>query len=270
MRDTHDLRRILAPRRLTEVVDIGANPLEDEAPYLAMLRAGRCRVTGFEPQPEAWRRLQQAAGDLERYLPHAVGDGREHTLHVCAWSGFSSIFEPDPAQLALLTDFPRMAQVVERLPVTTTRLDDVPDLGVVDHLKIDVQGAELMIFQAARETLAATTSLQVEVGFHRLYRGQPTFAEVDLELRGQGFVPQGFVTTKTWPLAPHEWADPDEGRARQLVEADVLYVRDLTRLDLLDDEQLRHLALVAAEVYDQVGVARIATDELRRRGAVTA
>ncbi|GMA20910.1 FkbM family methyltransferase [Arsenicicoccus piscis] len=265
---TDRLIDLLGPKRLTEVVDIGANPLEDEPPYLAMLRDGLCRVTGFEPQQEALERLRSAAGELERYLPYAIGDGGSHTLHVCASSGFSSLYEPDPAQLELLVDFPRLATVVERVTLPTTRLDDVHEIEWMDHLKIDVQGAELMVFCGGRSRLAQTTTIQVEVGFHRLYRDQPTFADVDLELREQGFVPQGFVTTKTWPIAPVQWADPDEERARQLVEADVLYVRDLTRLDRLDDEQLRHLALVTHEVYDQRGVALRAVRELVRRNVV--
>lgn len=267
-RESDRLADLLGPARLTEVVDVGANPLEDEPPYLAMLREGACRVTGFEPQPEAIERLRSAAGDLERYLPYAIGDGATHTLHLCASSGFSSLYEPDPAQLELLVDFPRLATVVDRSPLPTTRLDDVREIELLDHLKIDVQGAELMIFRGGRETLARATTIQVEVGFHRLYRDQPTFAEIDLELREQGFVPQGFVSTKTWPIAPVQWADADERQARQLVEADALYVRDLTRLDLLDDEQLRHLALVAHQVYDQRGVALRGIRELVRRGAL--
>ncbi|MCH8614141.1 FkbM family methyltransferase [Arsenicicoccus dermatophilus] len=263
-----DLRELLEPARLTEVVDIGANPLEDTPPYLPMLREQRCRVTGFEPQPEGLARLRATADDLERYLPYAVGDGGDHTLHVCASPGFSSLYEPDPDQLALLVDFPRLATVVEQVPVGTTRLDDVAEIERADHLKIDVQGSELDIFRHGRRVLAGLTTIQVELGFHRIYRDQPTFADVDLELRAQGFVPHRLVSTKDWPLAPVQWADPDQEQARQLVEADVLYVRDLARLDRLDDEQLRHLALVAHEVYAADGVALRAVRELTSRGAV--
>jgi hypothetical protein len=50
------LTQLLCPARLTEVVDIGANPIDGDPPYRTMLHQGLCRVTGFEPQPEA---LQQ-------------------------------------------------------------------------------------------------------------------------------------------------------------------------------------------------------------------
>lgn len=268
----------ITPDRLTQVLDIGANPLEDEPPYAAMLRSGTCHVTGFEPQPDALTRLRAAAGPHETYLPHAVADGREHRLHICApWSGCSSLFEPDPAQFALLVDFPEMARVVDTIEVSTVRLDDL-DLPRLDHLKMDVQGSELLILENGPRTLEHITSVQVEVAFHRLYRDQPLFGEVDAELRALGFVPQHLVpavvdgepvTTKSWPLAPVPWA-LDRGRgARQLLEADMLYVRDLAHLDLLDDDQLVHLALVCEEAFGQWGVALRALLELEDRGVVT-
>ena len=132
------LRELMQPSRLTEVVDIGANPLVDTPPYLPMLRDGLCRVTGFEPQPDALARLERAAGPHERYLPAAIGDGERHTLHVCAESGFTSLFEPDAAQLALLTDFPRLAEVVDRVDVDTTRLDDITEIVATIGNKLDV------------------------------------------------------------------------------------------------------------------------------------
>ena len=51
----------------------------------------------------------------------------------------------------------------------------------------------------------------------------------------------------------------------------MLYVRDLARLDdaeTVDDEALKHLALVMHHVYDQHGVALLALRELIRRGAL--
>lgn len=267
---TRHLADLLPTTRLTRVVDIGANPLEDEPPYLAMLREGLCHVTGFEPQPEALERLRAEASEFESYLPHVIGDGDEHTLHLCEWSGFTSLFEPDPDQLELLVDFPRIAAVTGTKRVRTIRLDDVPQVRVLDHLKMDVQGAELMVLRHGREALRHATSVQVEVNFHRIYRDQPTAAELDLELRAQGFVPQQVVAHKTWPLAPVVWADPLEQASRQLVEADVLYIRDLARWDELEDDQLCHLALACHGMYGQFGVALRVVRELVARGRLSA
>jgi FkbM family methyltransferase len=251
-----------------DVVDIGANPIDGDPPYRLLLDSGLCRVTGFEPQPEALAELRRRAGPHERYLPYAVGDGRRHSLQLTATSGFASLLEPDERQLALLIDFPRLAEVTGRVPVDTKRLDTIDEIDRVDLLKIDIQGSELAVLQAGRQKLAGALAVQTEVGFHRLYCDQPTFADVDLELRGQGFVPHQFVTTRTWPLAPVVWADPLEQASRQLVEADVLYVRDPVRFDELGDGQVARLALVADGGYGSFGLALRCVLELISRGVL--
>lgn len=250
------------------VVDIGANPLDDEAPYQPLLDSGLARVVGFEPQREALAELHRRAGPHERYLPYAVGDGDEHTLYLCATSGFTSLLEPDPAQLALLVDFPRLAAVTGTEQIRTHRLDDITEIDRIDLLKIDIQGGERAVLEAGRTALAETVAVQTEVGFHRLYREQPTFADVDLELRDLGFVPHQFVSTRTWPLAPVQWADPMETASRHLVEADLLYIRDPVRLDLYSDAQLVRLGLIADVAYGSLGLALRCVLELVSRGAL--
>src|SRR6201994_5093973 len=95
------LHAILAPAALTRIVDVGANPIDGDPPYKAMLAAGLCEVTGFEPQADALARLEKSKGPRERYLPYALGDGGARTLHVCELEGMTSLLVPDPAHLAL-------------------------------------------------------------------------------------------------------------------------------------------------------------------------
>ena len=268
------LADLLGPTGLFEdgppvaVLDVGANPLDEQAPYQVLLDADLCTVTGFEPQPDALAVLLERAGPHERYLPWVIGDGGDHTLRLCASPGFAGLLEPDPDQLRVLVDFPDLARVTAREQVTTRRLDDLPDLGRVDLVKIDIQGGELSALTGGRRVLSDAVAVQTEVGFHRLYEDQPTFADVDLELRRQGFVPHSFVATRTWPLSPVPWADRLERAARHLVEADLLYVRDLARLDLLSDGQLVRLALISDLVYGSAGVALRCIGELVGRGAL--
>lgn len=270
------VRDVLAPalsdssptRPPVDVVDIGANPIDGDPPYRLLLDAGLCRVTGFEPQPQALAELHRLAGAHESYLPYAVGDGLPHTLYLCATTGFASLLEPDDRQLGLLIDFPTLARVTGRESIVTRRLDDIAEIERIDLLKIDIQGGELSVLRAGREKLAKAVAIQTEVGFHRLYRDQPTFADVDLELRDQGFVPHQFVTTRTWPMAPVVWADPLQQSARQLVEADVLYVRDPVRMAELDDGQVARLALIADVIYGSYGLALRCVLELVGRGVL--
>lgn len=253
------------------VVDVGANPLDDVPPYLPLLRAGLARVTGFEPQAGAPDRLRRQAGPHERYLPYALGDGGVHELRGCAAEGFSSLLEPDPDQLAVLTDFPALAAVTSRTPVPTRRLDDVARedaLGPVDLLTVDAQGSEPAILAHGRTALAGVLAVQVEVAMHRLYRDGPLLADVDAELRGQGLVPHALVSTRTWPLAPVAWADPLQATARHLVEADLLYLRDPRGWGDLAEDRLRALVLLAAAAYGEDGTGLVALRHLVDRGVL--
>ncbi|MDO5712397.1 MAG: FkbM family methyltransferase [Micrococcales bacterium] len=263
------LAALLGHQRHVEVVDVGANPLVGEPPlYATLLSAGLARVTGFEPQPDALAALRARAGDGERFLGVAVGDGAEHELRICTEGGFSSLLEPDPDQLAVLTDFPRLAAVTERVRVPTVRLDDLAEIDRVDLLTLDAQGSERAILRHAGRLLATTVAVQVETAFHRIYAGAPVFAQIDLQLREAGFVPHTFVSTRTWPLAPVTWADRLEAHSRHLVEADVLYVRDPARLDLLHPGALAAGVLVAAGAYGCLGLGLVLLRELIRRGVL--
>ena len=116
---TTSLSELLMPQRLTEVVDVGANPIDGDPPYKAMLTAGLCRVIGFEPQEQALAELQMKKGPNERYLPYAVGDGQRHTLYICRASGMTSLFEPDPAKLGLFNEFNGLGEVTGQAVVDT-------------------------------------------------------------------------------------------------------------------------------------------------------
>ncbi len=108
------LSEIMKPARLTQVVDVGANPIDGGPPCQQMLAAGLCQVVGFEPQAEALARLHARDNPYERYLPRTVGDGRNHALNVCALEGSTGLKVPDSAHLALFNLFPIWGEVKAR------------------------------------------------------------------------------------------------------------------------------------------------------------
>lgn len=265
---TTAFRDLLAPERLTDVVDIGANPIDGEPPYTPLLNSGLCRVTGFEPQAEALAALQAKKGPYERYLPYAVGDGGEHTLNICRGSGMTSFYEPDPATLGLFEVLQPYGEVIDRVPMSTQKLDDVPEIEHIDYLKIDIQGGELAAFQGGRSTLADTVAIQTEVSFVTLYRDQPTMGDIDVELRGQGFIPHCFAAVKRWPIAPMVVNNDPRWALNQLLEADIVYVRDFARPDSMSDEQLKHLALISHHCYGSFDLALRCVMLLEQRGSL--
>lgn len=156
---THNLSSILKLTKITEVVDIGANPIDGDPPYKTMLAAGLCRVTGFEPQEMALAGSLQKKGPNERYLPDAVGDGGDHILKICRAKGMTSLFEPDPNTLELFDALKHLGEVIQRLPMQTRSLDEIQEIEHLDFLKIDIQGGELAVFQGGKEKLARTVAI---------------------------------------------------------------------------------------------------------------
>lgn len=255
-----------APR--VKVIDIGANPIDSEPPYATMLRAGDAEVVGFEPNRDALALLDTRKGPLERYFPHAVGDGERHLLHICQAPGMTSLLEPDPAVLALFHGFPEWGRVLATEAVETVRLDDLPETAGAALLKLDIQGAELMVLRHAEQRLRDALVIQAEVEFLPLYMGQPLFSEMELFLRSHGFVLHRFfpeVTRAVQPMMVNN--DPYAGLG-QLVWADAVFMRDLTRLDVLTDNQLLAMAAILHDAYGAYDIAfRLVAEHDRRSGA---
>lgn len=262
------LTEILRPSRLTAIVDVGANPIDGDQPYKAMLAAGLCEVTGFEPQAEAFARLEKSKGPRERYLPYALGDGGPRMLNICELEGMTSLLIPDPAHLALFNLFPIWGTVKNQVPVTTRKLDDIAEIAHLDFLKMDVQGAEREVLAHGRARLKDTVVIQTEVSFVPLYQGQPVFGEMDLALRELGFLPHCVTGTKIWPISPMVVGDAPNRGIRQLLETDMTYVRDFSRPQNMSTEQWKHLALVAHHCYGSFDLALKAIVTLIAMGAV--
>jgi FkbM family methyltransferase len=264
---SEDLVDLLRPQRLTSVVDIGANPIDGDPPYKEMLRQRICRVTGFDPQPDVLTRLNASKSDLETYLPYAVGDGGTHTLKICHGSGFASLLQPDQKVLTHFPGFSELGRVVNEITVATRRLDDIAEIRELDLLKIDIQGSELSVFKNGRVRLANAMAVQTEISFVALYQDQPVFGDVSLELRSLGFIPHMFVAINKKMIAPMVGPNPAVG-LNQMVEADIVFVRNFTKADAMDSEQLKHLAIIAHHCYGSYDLAMNCIHHLATRNEV--
>src|SRR3954451_13935580 len=67
---------------------------------------------------------------------------------------------------------------------------------------MDVQGSELEVLRGGTVKLSQAVVVQTEISFVPLYKEQPVFGDIDLELRSQGFIPHCFAAVKYWPIAP--------------------------------------------------------------------
>ena len=269
MQDRSDfLQGLLNPERLTTIVDIGANPIDGDPPYKQMLERSLCQIIGFEPQQDALQELLKNKGPLETYFSYGVGDGEQHTLYCCAASGMTSLYKPDQNYLSILNEFEILGEVISTELIPTKRLDDIAEISDLDMLKIDIQGGELAVFESGRGKLDRAVVIQAEVSFMPLYEDQPMFWEIDRELRQQGFIPHTFATLKRWPISPYSHPEDSRLAVNQLLEADVVYVKDYVNAHLLTDEQLKQIALIMHHCYGSHDLVTRCLSILSGRGVI--
>ena len=92
-------------------------------------------------------------------------------------------------------EFPHTTNVIEET-IQVKRLDDVADqLNIIGPLivKIDVQGFEDRVIRGGELTLQKAHAIIVELSSYSLYEGQPSFADVHIQLDRLGFVFRGTV-----------------------------------------------------------------------------
>ncbi len=238
-----------------DVVDIGANPIGREAPYKQLLDRGIARVVGFEPDPDALEELNEKSGRNETYLPYAVFDGSTHQFRVCHAPGMSSLLEPNHDLLQYFHGFSNWGAVRERREVKTVRLDDVKEIKGIDYLKIDIQGAELEVFRNGVKRLSNCLVVHTEVEFLPMYQNQPLFSEVELFLRGHGFLFHRFAPLVSRMIRPMRPKGNIYGGLSQMFWADAIFVRDFTKLAALDSVQLTKMALILHDIYGSYDLA---------------
>jgi FkbM family methyltransferase len=242
------LSMIVAPASPIGVLDVGASFLGEPPPYQPLLQSGAARLIGFEPDPQACEKLRRLYGPPSRFYPHFIGDGRPGTYYQTNWAPTGSLLKPNTRVNEAFQNLHELMTPVAEHPVQTTRLDDVEELGDVDFMKLDVQGAELMVLQAAERVLADVTVIQVEVEFLELYENQPLFADVDRYLRGQGFAFHTFLGFGTRCFKPTLLNNDPNAGMKQILWSDAVYVRDWLKLAALSTDKIIKYATLVHEV----------------------
>lgn len=228
--------------RRPRVVDVGAQSLgAGTHPYDPLLAATAVDVIGFDPLEERLRERSETETPAGRLtlLPYAIGDGGTYTLHINNEDSTSSLFPLNEPFTAMFNHLSGL-RTVRTESIKTHRLDDVLPPGPIDFLKLDVQGAELLVLDGAAEILTRTAVVHCEVSFSSMYKNQSLFPDVHRRLMERGFSMIDIVIPSRYHY------NVPSGRIAQdrLIWADAVFLRDT------DDAETRRMqALIAASVY---------------------
>lgn len=257
---------LLAPERRTRVVEVGANPINDN-PYANLLASGHCDVWGFEPEPRAFAKLTQT--DRETYLPYAIGQGGPAVLHITKAASLTSLLRPDVGTAHFFQRFASPGTVIEEQSVETHRLDDLDEVPGFDLMKIDVQGGELQVFEGAAQKLSGALAVISEVAFMPLYEDQPLLDAQMQALRVHGFDLHKFLFIKGFSLRGGRASRLEKrGHRNQLLDGDAVFLRGLRQPETLSDEDLKHMAILCDSVLESFDVAVRCLDLLLDRDAI--
>lgn len=209
------LPRLLDQHGVRTVLDVGAS----DGGYASGLLMGgyRGRIISFEPLPHSWERLRvRAAGFTAWHVAPrlALSDQEgEADFHEAGNSVSSSLL----GMTSVHTDAAPASHFVSTARVRTRTLDSVlPELDCEApiFLKLDVQGAEHMVLEGAREALGtAIIGVQLEMSLAPLYEGQTGASDLDALLRSRGF--------QCWDILPG-FRDPNSLR---MLQCDGVYFR---------------------------------------------
>jgi FkbM family methyltransferase len=231
-------------------------------------------IYGFEADADECKRMNQNLKERkishqEKHIPIALSNIQgKSQLYVTKEKMCSSLYEPNHSYVSRfrssLPEFLTLDYVSE---IETTTLDSFCASELVDSidfLQVDVQGAELNIFQGAQQIIKnSTLAIQTEVEFAPIYKNQPLFADVDNHLRQQGFFLQElkelvWMSKKSFPglgynkssLPPELKAGVPQHFSGQLLWSDAFYFQDLlSQPSPVSPEKLLKQACIADILY---------------------
>jgi len=252
-----------------QLMDVGAAVIAGVPAYKRLLELGLAHLNAFEGDARQVQQIKQTWGAKVTVFPDFLFDGTRQNLYVASVpSGMTSLRKPHETALKFFNGFEFIGKVEKVEPVQTKRLDDMAAIPNLNLVKMDIQGAELTVLKNGVNKLKDCLAVQLEVSWICLYENQPGFGEIDVWMRAQGFAPHCFLDVKRWSIAPTIFNNNFRVPGNQLLESDIVYVRDPLRLDLLTEPLLQKLAAIAHYCFRSIDLCVFVLLELERRGTL--
>lgn len=252
---------------MINIADIGASAINEAPVYRELVTKGFGNLFAFDGDERHIEKLRSLYGSAATILDCFLGDGNEHTVYFCHEnSGMTSLLEPSKKALEFFNGFTGFGEVLKQEKVATKKLDDVSEIDKLHFIKMDIQGSELSVLENGMKKLSDCVAIQLEISFICLYENQPGFGDVDVWMRKHGFAPHCFLDIKRWSIAPTVQQNNFRIPFNQLLEADIVYIRDPLDMASKTSSQLKMLAVMADNFFGSPDLAVHCLKELVRRG----
>ncbi len=250
------------------ILEIGALPLEGQSePFHSLIHIfPGSRINAFEVDPDVCKKLNSTAISGLVYHPIALGrTEEERPFYVTNHPMCASLYKPNERLIEKYNGM-EVAMLKDICTIRTVSMDHFAaenNIGPVDFIKIDIQGAELDVFQGGTTTLKDVVAIVTEVEFVHHYENQPLFGDVCGFLAKSGLSFHKFLGLSGRSLKPIV-VNNDPYFATQHMWTDAMFIKDITKLDAFSSDQLLRLA-VFTFIYGSPDVSIYCLTEYDRR-----
>ena len=252
------------------LLEVGAVKIsEEEEPFYELLDYfPSSKIVGFEIDKEVCDKMNLSARDGVKYYPHALGEFNESKeLYITNHPMCSSLYKPNEDLISLYHNF-EAAYLKSKTTIETITLDnflETNNIGSLDFIKIDVQGAELDIFRGGKKALKDVLKIVCEVEFIHHYENQPLFGDVCKFLNGYDLMFNKFLGIAGRSLRPIVF-NSDKNFASQHIWSDAIFIKHVQKISKLSDKKLLKLSLLAA-VYESLDLTHYCLSRFDERNS---
>ena len=236
-----------------KIIEIGALQIQSQKePFYELLDYfPSSKIIGFEVEKEVCEKMNHNSREGVKYYPYALGKSNERRkFYITQHPMCCSLYKPNEELIKLYNNF-EVAYLKEETDIDTVSLDyflDKQKIGNIDFIKIDVQGAELDIFQGASKTLKNVLKIVCEVEFVPHYQNQPLFGDVCNYLVKHDLMFNKFLGLSGRALKPI-MLNNDPNLASQHIWSDAVFVHHVQKIKNLTDEQILKLSLLSCVYF---------------------
>ncbi len=253
------------------VFEVGARAVHQaEEPFYRLLSMfPGSRIIAFEPDDELCAQKNATGREGLVHYPFALGRCEEQRpFYETEHPMCSSLYQPNESLVEKYNNLEVMR--IRRIgKVDTVSIDHFVEregIECIDFIKIDIQGAELEVFQGGVNSLTNVLAVVTEAEFIQLYVDQPLFGDVSSFLASQNLQFQKFLGVAGRTLAPIV-LNNNPNEASQQMWADVLFLRQLFCSPPLSTESYLKLAVLAL-LYDCIDVALYCVQQVDERAGL--
>jgi len=231
------------------ILEVGAVPLGGAPePFYQLLDIfPGSQIIAFEVDKDLCEKLNKTSRPDVKFYATALGRTEEtRTFYETRAPMCCSLYEHNERLISLYNNF-EVAYLKSVGSIETVSLDHFAkqnNIGSVDFIKIDIQGAELDVFQGGHDVLNQIVAMVCEVEFIPHYIDQPLFGDVCSFLNKEDIMFHKFLGLAGRALSPIVLGN-NPNIATQHIWSDAVFIRDIFKIPELSPHKLLKLGMLA-------------------------